>query len=112
MKVEVGKRYLKMSRIPYHSMVTVVDYDGGEFCYIRKDDELLMTHIDDLQTYENGLAAFKESITCPYCGEATIDPREMPERGTACCKHCNETFRYHQNVIVTYSSQKIEEAEE
>lgn len=47
-------------------------------------------------------------IICPYCGYEYTDSGEMIDSGIAECENCNKEFKFEREVIVTYSTYKIE----
>ena len=52
MKIEVGKKYRQVLRDPKYSndnIVEVVQYDGGDICYIMKNGEGFLSNIDELK---------------------------------------------------------------
>ena len=49
-----------------------------------------------------------DEVVCPYCGAEFSDSWEYEDEGEEYCEDCDKCFTYQRNVIVSYSSQKIE----
>lgn len=50
-----------------------------------------------------------DEVVCPYCGTEFLDSWEYEDEGEEYCEECNKEFAFQRNVIVGYSSQKMEQ---
>lgn len=53
---------------------------------------------------------YTDEIVCPYCGSEHADSWEYEsDTNVIDCWECGREFRYERHVIITYSSEKMEE---
>ena len=67
--------------------------------------------IEKVIEWFQGDTNFENEITCPYCGMVQNDSWEYDyDKGIIECELCENEFRWHRDVEVTYGTEQMEQA--
>ena len=66
--------------------------------------------IEKVIEWFQGDTNFESGITCPYCGMVQSDLWDcVYDEGVTECELCENEFRWHRNVVVTFGTEQTEQ---